>query len=120
MPQQQFNGEIPIDNPLMEGILKEEDNMIQDAEIVEEITENISGNDPSKKVCSVCGQPAFCQSKDGQVYLCEKHYIQLMKKQKRMERHTPIIRQEPKVGRNDLCPCGSGKKYKKCCMNKDQ
>lgn len=24
-------------------------------------------------------------------------------------------REEPKVGRNDLCPCGSGKKYKKCC-----
>jgi uncharacterized protein YecA (UPF0149 family) len=21
----------------------------------------------------------------------------------------------PKVGRNDVCPCGSGKKYKKCC-----
>lgn len=25
-----------------------------------------------------------------------------------------------KIGRNDPCPCGSGKKYKKCCMNKDQ
>jgi len=25
-----------------------------------------------------------------------------------------------KVGRNDLCPCGSGKKYKKCCMVKDE
>jgi tetratricopeptide (TPR) repeat protein len=24
-----------------------------------------------------------------------------------------------KVGRNDPCPCGSGKKYKKCCMDKD-
>ncbi|MBE6356612.1 MAG: preprotein translocase subunit SecA [Lentisphaerae bacterium] len=24
-------------------------------------------------------------------------------------------RETPKVGRNDLCPCGSGKKYKKCC-----
>jgi uncharacterized protein YecA (UPF0149 family) len=24
------------------------------------------------------------------------------------------------VGRNDPCPCGSGKKYKKCCMIKDQ
>ena len=24
----------------------------------------------------------------------------------------------PKVGRNDPCPCGSGKKYKKCCANK--
>ena len=27
----------------------------------------------------------------------------------------PIVRQEAKVGRNDPCPCGSGKKYKKCC-----
>lgn len=27
----------------------------------------------------------------------------------------PISREEPKVGRNDLCPCGSGKKYKQCC-----
>ncbi|HEY8667924.1 MAG TPA: SEC-C metal-binding domain-containing protein [Tepidisphaeraceae bacterium] len=26
----------------------------------------------------------------------------------------PIIRDAPKVGRNDPCPCGSGKKYKKC------
>jgi preprotein translocase subunit SecA len=24
-----------------------------------------------------------------------------------------------KAGRNDLCPCGSGKKYKKCCLNKE-
>jgi len=27
----------------------------------------------------------------------------------------PITRDEEKVGRNDPCPCGSGKKYKKCC-----
>ena len=27
----------------------------------------------------------------------------------------PYVRAEPKVGRNDPCPCGSGKKYKKCC-----
>jgi len=27
----------------------------------------------------------------------------------------PIRRDTPKVGRNDPCPCGSGKKYKKCC-----
>jgi preprotein translocase subunit SecA len=25
------------------------------------------------------------------------------------------VRAQNKVGRNDLCPCGSGKKYKKCC-----
>ena len=28
---------------------------------------------------------------------------------------TPVRRQTPKVGRNDPCPCGSGKKSKKCC-----
>jgi hypothetical protein len=27
----------------------------------------------------------------------------------------PYVRSEPKIGRNDPCPCGSGKKYKKCC-----
>jgi len=27
----------------------------------------------------------------------------------------PIVRAGPKVGRNDPCPCGSGKKHKKCC-----
>lgn len=27
----------------------------------------------------------------------------------------PAQRDEPKTGRNDLCPCGSGKKFKKCC-----
>lgn len=32
--------------------------------------------------------------------------------------HQPVVtvvRESPKVGRNDPCPCGSGKKYKKCC-----
>jgi preprotein translocase subunit SecA len=27
----------------------------------------------------------------------------------------PVVRQDTKVGRNDPCPCGSGKKHKKCC-----
>jgi SEC-C motif domain protein len=29
--------------------------------------------------------------------------------------NTTVRRGAPKVGRNDPCPCGSGKKYKKCC-----
>jgi uncharacterized protein len=29
----------------------------------------------------------------------------------------PFVRVAPKVGRNEPCPCGSGKKYKKCCLN---
>ncbi len=27
----------------------------------------------------------------------------------------PYVREEPRVGRNDPCPCGSGRKHKKCC-----
>ncbi|MDA3917017.1 MAG: SEC-C metal-binding domain-containing protein [Deltaproteobacteria bacterium] len=30
----------------------------------------------------------------------------------------PFKREAPKTGRNEPCPCGSGKKYKKCCLNK--
>ena len=30
-------------------------------------------------------------------------------------RKETVKNNEPKVGRNDLCPCGSGKKYKQCC-----
>ena len=26
-----------------------------------------------------------------------------------------VVNEQPKIGRNDLCPCGSGKKYKNCC-----
>ena len=27
----------------------------------------------------------------------------------------PVVRETPKVGRNQMCPCGSGRKYKHCC-----
>jgi hypothetical protein len=30
----------------------------------------------------------------------------------------PYRREQPRIGRNDPCPCGSGKKYKKCCLQK--
>lgn len=29
----------------------------------------------------------------------------------------PMRRSEPKVGRNEPCPCGSGRKYKQCCLH---
>ncbi len=30
----------------------------------------------------------------------------------------PVRRSEPAVGRNEPCPCGSGRKYKQCCLGK--
>lgn len=38
--------------------------------------------------------------------------------QERQHKQETFRRTEDKVGRNDPCPCGSGKKYKNCCMNK--
>lgn len=55
------------------------------------------------------------------------HYYQKYPHEKELARGTlisngmdgePYVRSTKKVGRNDPCPCGSGKKYKQCCMNK--
>ena len=43
-------------------------------------------------------------------------YSHLTKKER--EADIQPVRTEPKIGRNDLCPCKSGKKYKNCCINK--
>ena len=53
----------------------------------------------------------------------KKHELAEIKREKAelMHKHLESLGQSklgvPKVGRNDLCPCGSGKKYKKCCGN---
>ncbi|WP_449304922.1 SEC-C metal-binding domain-containing protein [Persicimonas caeni] len=36
-----------------------------------------------------------------------------------VEEEETFERELPKIGRNDPCHCGSGRKYKRCCMRKD-
>ena len=48
----------------------------------------------------------------------EKAKKEAEKKQKPFVQKT-VVNESPKVGRNDPCPCGSGKKYKNCCWGKD-
>jgi uncharacterized protein YecA (UPF0149 family) len=45
--------------------------------------------------------------------------MNILRKQELTETHKlkPTVK-EP--GRNDPCPCGSGLKYKKCCLSKDE
>jgi len=48
----------------------------------------------------------------------EKKYYHDMGNWRRKLRGLPpltVAREGPKIGRNEPCPCGSGKKYKKCC-----
>lgn len=44
--------------------------------------------------------------------------ISYLKKISYSEKKTPKKNTKTKTGRNDPCPCGSGKKYKKCCLKK--
>jgi uncharacterized protein YecA (UPF0149 family) len=41
--------------------------------------------------------------------------VEKRKEIKKEQRKSKTLIKEHKIGRNDLCPCGSGKKYKKCC-----
>jgi len=54
-----------------------------------------------------------------------KYWEQILSNEKRRElkkkyQSTKIIVKKDKIGRNDPCHCGSGKKYKKCCLSKDE
>ena len=49
-----------------------------------------------------------------------KHEAEKRRDRAAAEQHAAqqaVVSPYPKVGRNDLCPCGSGKKFKKCCLN---
>jgi len=48
----------------------------------------------------------------------EKYEIEFNKFLEEMKKSFEQFKINEKVGRNDLCPCGSGKKYKRCCLNK--
>jgi len=53
-------------------------------------------------------------------FLAELAALQTQEAVQRQEPRRPAARASapPRIGRNDSCPCGSGKKYKKCCMGK--
>jgi len=47
----------------------------------------------------------------------EIHAYWLARREENEFSSQPVRRSEPRVGRNEPCPCGSGKKYKKCCLH---
>ena len=47
----------------------------------------------------------------------EIHTYWLARRQDGVPANFPTRRSEPRIGRNDPCSCGSGKKYKKCCLH---
>ena len=63
-------------------------------------------------------------TRDGRIYVVndEKDFARIrqndfMKPMVVPPTQAQLARKPPKVGRNEPCPCGSGKKFKKCCLN---
>ena len=58
----------------------------------------------------------------GQKYIDAKHNERIKEERRKIREQKEKDREEVKkykdLGRNDFCVCGSGKKYKKCCLNK--
>jgi len=98
-----------------EAALSEEDNKISDACSV------IFGLARPEKIPDLFVKPPDAVTLYGSL----PHAVKIirdhgngMRREMREQGLVPVprgIRQAPKIGRNDPCPCGSGKKYKKCC-----
>jgi len=64
---------------------------------------------------------AFCQENDIAVMVgLEPDKAEDLSDIERVFLAREPARPQPKVGRNDPCPCGSGKKFKKCCVDQAQ
>lgn len=64
------------------------------------------------------GHVQFTMSKDGLLPIIIQHEVDHMDGKTIFDRRrVPIRRESEKIGRNQLCPCGSGRKYKKCCIH---
>ncbi|ELP6119414.1 TPA: DUF4145 domain-containing protein [Vibrio vulnificus] len=69
-------------------------------------------------------QAAELGHRDAQIFFVQRFTDAPVKFSKAIEGHIeklipkPVVRNTPKIKPNDLCPCDSGKKYKKCCKGK--
>ena len=70
------------------------------------------GHESKAEVDALSGMPASAPGPDGSE---EGDGSGRQDGPQRPVKQETFVRTQPKVGRNDPCPCGSGKKYKKCC-----
>ncbi len=66
----------------------------------------------------ILGRMQLTMAKDGLLPIIFQHEVDHMDGKTIFDRkRQPIRRDTPKIGRNHPCPCGSGKKFKKCCID---
>ena len=87
---------------------------LESADMFEEMTKEIREN-TVKKILS--GSPKIVDTKRSEVVKATGYTHGGVSTQKRS---APVVNQHKNIGRNDDCYCGSGKKYKQCCLRKDK
>ena len=94
----------------------------EDPEMVERLTPIISHLDPeafedSEEARSIVKRAAEKAPKtlEDALFAIVETVFELKKE---LVPNKPIVNAGPRVGRNDPCPCGSGKKFKQCCGKK--
>ncbi|MBQ9609780.1 MAG: SEC-C domain-containing protein [Lachnospiraceae bacterium] len=106
--------DLPLE--IMVGILDGIEDSLIKPNNVDEITEDSEVSllyDPEKLYMNMVGCNAewlYTLPQWDKIFSEEKR-----KELYKIEKSSKTIVKPPKVGRNDPCPCGSGKKYKKCC-----
>jgi len=108
---------------------KEKEEEIASVVVEEEIVEEVKEEKEKEEIASVVVEEETVEEvKEEEVIVLKSDEIikeaidemQQDKSKPRQPKGRPPVKEpvkEIKVGRNDPCPCGSGKKYKKCCIN---
>ncbi|MCA9971224.1 MAG: SEC-C domain-containing protein, partial [Anaerolineales bacterium] len=89
-------------------------------EMFADMRHNIEKDVAARYFSQIAGHQAFIQKQQAeQAYQVQAQDAGYQVVQRSQGRGVELRRDVPKVGRNDPCPCGSGKKYKQCHMRSD-
>jgi len=90
---------------ILAGIL-EDDDLASRLELIDLPDTHDIQRSITDRLIAECNQPVFTQVPDEPQHITPSGYT--------------VRRAVARIGRNDPCPCGSGKKYKRCCIDKDE
>lgn len=94
---------------------------IRSAEMFQDMRSNIEKDIADRFFREIAQHQAFVQQQEAeQQYQLQAREAGFAVVKREGGKGVELRRDVPKVGRNDLCPCGSGKKYKNCHMRQDQ
>ncbi|WP_240905850.1 SEC-C metal-binding domain-containing protein [Thiorhodococcus mannitoliphagus] len=110
---------LELDPNAVEAVLLEASARMGDGRLAEAMTlleQALAAKERWRFLLSEVGQPRDIAGQFAQLY---NNLLDRLNRVNAVRLHPAFLGGKKKVGRNDPCPCGSGKKYKKCCLSSD-